>query len=299
MRRTFSVADSGTTPAGVLATFTEDPILLWFTGNDTTNALSAEERLLIIDHLVSGGNAIITGQDIAEFSAPGDSLIGGYLGIQQNGNSTALLVKGFPGDIIGDGISFLLVGGAGNQTSKDILSIAGGSVGTPTKTLHYGFAAADTVNIAAVRILGPGALWGVSYFGFGLEVFNEARMDSMIVRSMRYFDVVVSVSEPSTGTVPGKFTLAQNYPNPFNPTTQIQYGLPQHSRVSITVYDVTGRVISKVFQGEQDAGLHVVHWNGRNDRGDAVSTGIYFYELNATGNDGDSFVQTRKMLLLK
>jgi hypothetical protein len=301
LRRTFSVADSGTTPAGVLATFTEKPVLLWFTGNDTSDALDADERLVIIDHLTAGGDAIITGQNIAEFSSPGDSLIEGYLGIQQNGNylTGALLVRGFPGDIIGDGISFQLVGGAGNQTSKDILSIIGGSVGTPTKTLYYGFAAADTVNIAAVRVLGPGAFWGVSYFGFGLEVFNEERMDTMILRSTRYFDVVVSVTEPSAGTVPGEFSLGQNYPNPFNPTTQIRYGLPQQSRVSITVYDVNGRVVTKLFQGDQKAGLYDIQWDGRNQRGDVVSTGIYFYKLEAVGSDGNSFVQTRKMLMLK
>ena len=300
-RRTFSVADSAATPVGVLATFTEKPVLLWFTGNDTTDALDADERLVIIDHLTAGGDAIITGQDIAEFSAPGDSLIAKYLGIQQNGNylTGALIVRGFPGDIIGDGITFQLVGGAGNQTSKDILSIIGGSVGTPTKTLYYGVAAEDTVKIAAVRVLGPGAFWGVSYFGFGLEVFTEARMDTMILRSMRYFDVVVSVTEPSAGTVPGEFSLAQNYPNPFNPTTQIQYGLPQQSRVSIIVYDVNGRVVTKLFQGDQEAGLHIVHWNGKNNQGYPVSTGIYFYELKALGTDGYSFVQTRKMLMLK
>ena len=148
-------------------------------------------------------------------------------------------------------------------------------------------------------MLGPGALWGVSYFGFGLEVFNEERMDSLILRSMRYFDVLVSVPEPFAGTVPGEFILAQNYPNPFNPTTQIQYGLPEQSRVSITVYDVNGRVVAKLFQGDQATGLHDVHWDGRNQQGDAVSTGVYFYKLEAVGIDGNSFIQTRKMLMLK
>ena len=198
-------------------------------------------------------------------------------------------VRGFPGDIIGDGIAFQLVGGAGNQTSKDILSIIGGSVGTPTKTLYYGASAADTANIAAVRVLGPGAFWGVSYFGFGLEVFTEARMDTMVLRSMRYFDVVVSVPEPSAGTVPAKFNLAQNYPNPFNPITQIKYGLPQQSHVRLTIYNALGQEVATLVNEVKEPGTYRTPWDAS-----GMASGVYFYQMKAR-----EFVATKKLLLLK
>ena len=285
------MADSGTTLAGVLSTFTEKPVLLWFTGNDSTDALSADERLVIINHLAAGGNAIITGQSIAEFSNPGDSLIEGYLGIGQNGNySGAQLVRGFPGDIIGDGIIFQLAGGADNQTSIDILSIIGGSVGTPTKTLYYGVVLADTVNIAAVRVLGPGAGWGATYYGFGLEALTPARLDTLIVRSIRYFDrTVVGVSEPTVATVPDEFSLAQNYPNPFNPSTTIRYELPERAIVSLKIYNVLGQEVATLVNEEEEPGSYQVRFDGK-----GLASGIYLYRLQA----GDYF-ETKKLVLLK
>jgi hypothetical protein len=89
--------------------------------------------------------------------------------------------------------------------------------------------------------------------------------------------------------------LYQNVPNPFNPTTIIRYELRGPSRVSLSVYDVAGRMVRRLLDNENvGAGIHGVAWNGTSDRGERVSSGIYFYKLEA----GD-FVQTRKMLLLK
>jgi FlgD Ig-like domain len=94
--------------------------------------------------------------------------------------------------------------------------------------------------------------------------------------------------------LPARFALEQNYPNPFNPVTAISYQLSAVSVVTLRVYDVLGREVSILVNGVGEPGVHTVQWNGKNDRGETVSSGIYLYQLR-TGN----LVMTRKMVLLK
>jgi hypothetical protein len=88
--------------------------------------------------------------------------------------------------------------------------------------------------------------------------------------------------------------LFQNTPNPFNPETEIRFELASPSDVSITVFDAGGRLVRTLASGNQPAGSHTVRWNGHNDGGEPVSSGVYFYRMRTTGFD-----QTRKMVLLK
>ncbi|MGE5398833.1 MAG: M4 family metallopeptidase, partial [Ignavibacteriales bacterium] len=94
--------------------------------------------------------------------------------------------------------------------------------------------------------------------------------------------------------VPDKFALMQNYPNPFNPSTTIKYSLPASTDVEIIVYDAAGRQVAELVNNAQNPGTYTVTWNGKNDKGAPVSSGIYFYRFKA-----GSFVQTNKMILLK
>lgn len=295
--RTIGMADSGATLPAVLATFVQRPLLVWFTGSDTTNALTPAERQVMISHLNAGGRAIITGQNIAQFSAPGDSLLAHYLGIQFNGNTTAITMRGFAGDVIGNGVNYLITGGPGPQTSKDVLSLVGGSIGTPTPTLYY-VSGSDSSLYAGVRVLGPNSAWAVTYFSFGLDGFSPARQDTFILRSLRYFAQLPTSVSGGDATLPREFTLEQNYPNPFNPETHIRYGLPEASRVRITIFNGIGQRVAELANGEKSAGYHTTVWRGASQRG-TFASGIYFYRLEATGTSGRIFVQTRKMLLLK
>ncbi len=93
---------------------------------------------------------------------------------------------------------------------------------------------------------------------------------------------------------PKAFSLGQNFPNPFNPTTMITYEVPKASDISVKVYNLLGQEIRTLFSGKQNAGKHAIQWDGRDNAGRAVSTGIYFYRLNAP-----NFVQTRKMIMIK
>ena len=93
--------------------------------------------------------------------------------------------------------------------------------------------------------------------------------------------------------LPTSYAISQNYPNPFNPATKIDFELPYDSKVSIILYDISGREIAKIVNEQIAAGYHNVQFNGAN-----LSSGMYFYRINADGN-GQNYVSTKKMVMLK
>ncbi len=95
-------------------------------------------------------------------------------------------------------------------------------------------------------------------------------------------------NQPNSG-LPISYSLSQNYPNPFNPTTTINFALPKSGNVSLVVYDILGREVAHLVNGEMQAGYHSVEFNANN-----LASGIYFYRLKA-GN----FVNVKKLMLLK
>jgi hypothetical protein len=101
------------------------------------------------------------------------------------------------------------------------------------------------------------------------------------------------VTEPiMTPSMP--LMLHQNSPNPFNPSTTISYHLPASMRVRLDVYDVSGRLVARLVDEEQERGDKAVQWNGRNTRGERVSSGVYYYRLQA----GKELI-SRTMVLLR
>jgi len=120
--------------------------------------------------------------------------------------------------------------------------------------------------------------------------------DSLITQSNKGKPKLLSVglSVITEGLMPTEFALHQNYPNPFNPVTTINYELPEQSQVLINIYDILGREIRKLVNTTQDAGYKSVIWDGTDEFGRSVGTGIYLYQINTS-----DFSQTRKMLLLR
>ncbi len=98
----------------------------------------------------------------------------------------------------------------------------------------------------------------------------------------------------ATASVPTEFQVRQNYPNPFNPSTTIQYDLPEKTDVQIVIYNTIGQVVRTLLSQTVGAGFHQVEWNGKDDRGNSVTSGIYIYRIVA----GESR-QSRKMVLLR
>jgi hypothetical protein len=105
--------------------------------------------------------------------------------------------------------------------------------------------------------------------------------------------VVVGVDD-QIGTIPKVFALSQNYPNPFNPETRIQYQLPGQQHVTLTIYNMLGQAVATLVDEVKDAGEYTVTWSGRNGSGAAVSSGVYFYRIQA-----GPFSDIHKMVFLK
>lgn len=94
--------------------------------------------------------------------------------------------------------------------------------------------------------------------------------------------------------VPDGFALDQNYPNPFNPETEILFQLPAANQVLVKIFNTLGEEILTLVDQQLEAGYHNVHWNGKDEHGNPVSSGLYLYQIRA-----GSFIQTRKMSLLR
>jgi flagellar hook assembly protein FlgD len=95
-------------------------------------------------------------------------------------------------------------------------------------------------------------------------------------------------------SLPKSFELKQNYPNPFNPSTDIVFSLEQTSDISLTIFNVLGQKVKVLANESKQAGTHSLSWDGRDEMGALVSTGLYFYTLT----DGSKSI-TKKMALMK
>jgi len=109
------------------------------------------------------------------------------------------------------------------------------------------------------------------------------------------FDVlVVDVAEEPDPELPTEFALQQNFPNPFNPQTEIGFTLPRTTYVVLRIYNVLGEEIRTLVNGSYAVGQHNVIWDGKDNNGHPVSSGVYLYQLQA-----GKFIGSRKMSLLR
>ena len=97
--------------------------------------------------------------------------------------------------------------------------------------------------------------------------------------------------------LPEQFGISSCYPNPFNPTTTVEFTMPKADRVNLSIYDVSGRLVCELVDGYAEAGYHQVTWNGKNDSGDRIASGVYFARLKADSNDWN--ISVEKLVLLK
>jgi len=100
--------------------------------------------------------------------------------------------------------------------------------------------------------------------------------------------------------LPSVYALHGNFPNPFNPTTTIRYDLPEQSHVTLVIYDIMGREVRTLLDNREEAEFKSVVWNGKDDTGSGVSTGIYIYALQVWSLESEqTYHKTEKMVLLR
>ncbi|MFH1756137.1 MAG: choice-of-anchor D domain-containing protein [Candidatus Latescibacterota bacterium] len=108
------------------------------------------------------------------------------------------------------------------------------------------------------------------------------------------FDEITTGSENESPLIPSSYDLGQNFPNPFNPRTTILYDLPEATPVYLSIYNVKGELVRRLVNCWQPAGRYKTHWDARNDKGQRVSSGVYFYQYTTK-----NFKRTKKMVILK
>lgn len=128
---------------------------------------------------------------------------------------------------------------------------------------------------------------------FPLAALNDANRDAFLNNVIEWFGSGDAIkTEPDA--LPTDFALKQNYPNPFNPVTTIRYELPNSEKVHLTIYNTLGQKVRTLVSGQHSAGRYTVLWDGKDDAGRMVGSGLYFYQVQA-----GSFVKTAKMVFLK
>ena len=271
-----------TIPAGATegtATLTLTPI-----NDDAEEGLKA---LGVQGTLVSTGEALATDIEIRDDETPSTSieLSADPSTLDENAGLTTVTVTA------------TLDGKALDEDATVHLAID--SESTATRDLDYGALFTPRIEISA------GSITGTMDFHVDPRADNLEEGDEVIrligtIDGLEGDEVEISISDPGAAkavvqTRPEAFSLADNFPNPFNPATTIQYALPQAADVELTVYNVVGQPVRTLVAEHQSAGRYAVEWDATNDSGHSLSSGMYFYHLQA----GGEFRGVKKMLLIK
>ena len=237
--------------------------------------------------LVSTGQTLVTNIEIRDDETPSTSiaLSADPSTLSENDDLTTVT------------ITATLDGKALAEDAAVLLAIDNES--TATRDLDYAALFTPMIEILAGSITGT------------VNFYVDPRADNLeegdeIIRLIGTIDglegdaVEIAISDPGAAKTvvqkrPKAFSLANNFPNPFNPATMIQYTLPQAADVELIVYNVVGQPVRTLIAEYQSAGRYAVEWDATDDSGHSLSSGMYFYRLQA----GGEFREVKKMLLLR
>ncbi|MDC3166419.1 T9SS type A sorting domain-containing protein [Candidatus Marinimicrobia bacterium] len=132
------------------------------------------------------------------------------------------------------------------------------------------------------------------FLEYGVQIIKNPKISYDIKIVIGELDYVQQMSDEILENIPSIFSLSQNYPNPFNPITKLDYNLPLRSKVNISIYNVLGQEIKTLVNEVKEYGYHSTTWNGQDNLGRDMSSGVYFARIISQG-----FTKTRKMLLVK
>ncbi len=260
-------------------------VIVWLTG-DHVPTLTESDRSAISGWLDSGGRLLLTGQeiayDLADPLSPNFSpetivwFVTTLHAIYQNTCASIYYLDGVPGDLIGDGLAFSLdPGGPYGQTTMD--------------TITPGFDASGVCTYQGVPNWFGGIRWTngsarLVYLCVGVEGVSEASQRELLLsRILGWFGCSAGVDVAETSKVP--FAILGSEPNPASSATAIHYRLDTGGSVRLRIFDVSGRLVRTLFAGQQSAAEHRLPWDGRDDAGLDVASGVYFYRLEAAGEN--------------
>lgn len=164
----------------------------------------------------------------------------------------------------------------------------------------------NTVDVATLLSAGPFVIDPDSSIIVGFAVIGAGSLEDMETSADAaqelwdlYFEEVGIGDE--VAVIPDVFALHQNFPNPFNPLTAVPYDVPEIADVKIDIYNILGQKVRTLVTGEHEPGFYRAIWNGKNDQGALVTTGVYIYRVTALSKaSGEvAFTKTRKLVLMK
>jgi hypothetical protein len=267
----FDVYDWHNDQSGTIdETITLFDAVIWMTGNESNEVLTACEIERLEDYLSAGGSLLMSGQNIAE-SLAGNPFLADYLGVSfESAFSGQLTVQGLEGDPVTAGLSLMFPGsgGAGNQTSPDAITA------TAQGVLSMVYPAAAQPGAAVIIDTDYKSL----YLAFGLEGVSGAggtnTREDFLEALMSWFEIPpMGVPENPSATIPGSHAFLELYPNPFNPDVEIKFELMSPDRPEIMIFNLQGQLVTSLSPGFLPPGRHSISHRFA----DLKSSGVYYF----------------------
>ena len=238
--------------------------------------MDADDRAALSEYLDGGGQLFITGQDIGwEMDDIGGAAIQwyhNYLHADYVGDDTNMYtLTGIPGDPISDGVTLTIQGGDGADNQDYPSDI------DPLDEYASTIFTYDENRNGAIKV--DTGVYKVVYFAFGYEAIDNADDRALAMqRILDWFDAP-PVGIDDTRTNPTVVALRGNFPNPFDQRTEIVFDLPKAGNVEIEVFDLQGRLVKTLVNAEQNQGSHSVVWDGTDQSGDQMASGVYYCRM--------------------
>jgi hypothetical protein len=258
----------------------------------TRNGLAVANTKPALRNLQSGVNDNVE----LSLSLGSDKVLAGQTITVNVAVDKAASLKGFGFDLSYDTDKFEFVEAA--PASEDLLKAGGAE--TPVFLNHQNGPGEISIANAIVDgspVTGTGDVVSLT-FRVLTEFEDNARFEianGVVFDGSQLSNPVVALGSLNVESTPTEFALLQNFPNPFNPETTIKYNVAKGGNVSLRIYNVVGQVVKTLVAEQQSAGRYTVRWNGTDDRGVSVSSGIYFYQITS----GSDFQDVKKLMLLK
>ncbi|MCK4679693.1 hypothetical protein KAT82_01075 [bacterium] len=259
--------------------------VLWTSANADGSGIDVDDENNMMAYLDGGGNLMLASMEYLSSRIETSAFITDYLHIDSWANDNGgFVVTGVGGDAISDGMSLMLLGGPFPPTNSD-----GMTVSSPAEVMFTAPPGNKGLSVAEGG-------HKIVFMSFPFEDVKTTEADPDNQRTL--VSRILSWFEQSAGVEDGdihRLALGQNFPNPFNPVTKVAFTVPEGAgRVTLTVHNVSGQVVRTLIDEELPAGPALVVWDGADDSGRNLASGIYFARLAA--NEESAF---RKMTLLK
>ena len=263
--------------------------VFWTTADGDAGYLTSGDEQDMMTYLDGGGRLFLAGMDFLSSRGGATTFTTNYLHAASWTNDTgAALLAGTPGDPISDTMSLALDGTPFSSGNTDNMTLD-----APSDSIFTG-----ATGVSGLKVEEGGHQ--LVFLSFPFEDVSTSdpdpdNQDTLISRVISWFDPPTAGVEKKSDIPRGELMLGQNQPNPFNSSTGISFAVPEGSRYAeLVVYDVKGRVVRTLLSGAPTAVQSQIVWNGRDDKGAPVASGVYFYRLST-----DRATALRKMVLLR